>query len=1043
MIDKNGYENTSSELLGAEIFTNENKSFAKIVDLDVDFQVSSLFGLRFGLKHKGMVLFIGNYTPCVIVHDMWQKIRCTKYSAPPISILFGVQSTSKIVDIDWSNSTVISEFKLESQKSSNELQVSITLDCNNCNTFTMGRVYGTIGITNSKEPLCVGGERKMEPVDVDPDLFNFDDAHPCTTYSPDSHEKQSWTNGAPFKFDSKREVAVIDLSNALPTYFTTADYQRTTAPIDLGDLYVGYILKDNENIIVPIGDTSIPYLSGDTWNKAGIIEIPTEKVIQNHNLVIFKYSDISHFCFWLPGNKYFVKSYYSYFFAKCTEVSLVLKEMEFFIRPMGYYMARLENSSQLMHPKESFITNSHEFTLLVTKHGQPVDNREVTIIDSYNQFGDETHMQLPLEAVKCDKSTKATNETGHVTFKFTLEKTIPNNRYYSNNPNCTSKAVVKDIEITSASTNICSNSSHYSYDQQVCNVLFCDEDECNFENSATTSTYYKLPIDGQVYNFYYCIGNKCELPKNDFFLYKALLSILAFSDVNCTSINSSCSPNWVDDVKDYFEQQHHLVYAMRNVLDLSNYNDVTLHHNIELLKLVLSKDSKEDFDMDPNYMPTTRNLSPAKRNVILKWLNNPHKTVTHQNSRSMPTFARCLQDSISYYSDPQDLDVYFRKAVAEEDLNSLLTDIKFPPSPLFGLRVVEQEEMYPTLNKIFNNHSYHPICNLTNLQAQLQQAVQLEFYTIPLYLTALYSIKEGYNTRAYQTMRNVVMQEMLHMVQAANILIAIGGKVMIDDPKFAPSYPATGLPGGVLRNLTVHLKNYNLIHVHNTFMGIELPTPHKHNLDDVSILYTIGMFYQEIESCIKNLTDNIFKQPKVEDQVEWPWKGIEHKVGTVYIINDTSSSILGINEIIEQGEGANSLDPKQIDTGMYAHFYQFEELVCQKALKKLDNGSYAFKGDPIIYDEAGVYPMINDPKNTTFQPGSRCYTQARAFHRVYRNLLKVLQKTFNGEPEEISEAVKLMESLQVHAKRCISTPYSTPYDASDYNCGPVWDYEWD
>ena len=702
VINKNGNEDPSSKLLGAEIFTNENRSFAKIVDLDVDFMVSSLFGLRFGLKHKGMVLFIGNYTPCVIVHDMWQKIRCTNYSAPPISILFGVQSTSKIVDIDWSDSTVISEFKFEGQELRNELQVSITLDCNNCNTFTMGRVYGTIGITNSKEPLCVGGERKLEPVGIDPGLFNFDDVHPCNIYSSDSHKKQSWANGAPFKFDSKREVAVIDFSNALPTYFTTADYQRTTAPIDLGDLYVGYILKDNENIVVPIGDTSIPYLSGSTWNKAGIIEIPTEKVIQNHNLVIFKYSDISHFCFCnsLPGNKYFVKSYYLYFFPKCIEVSLVLKEMEFFIRPMGYYMARLENSSQLMHPKESFITDNHEFTLLVTKHGQPVDNREVTIIDSYNQFGNETHMQLPLEAVKCDKSTKATNETGHVTFKFTLEKTIPNNRYYSIKPNCTSKAVVIDIDNTSASTNICSN----SYDQQVCNVLFYDEDKCNFKSPATTSTYYKLPIDGQVYNFYYCIGNKCDLPKNDphllhkAFLYKALLSILAFSDVNYTSNNSSCSPNWVDDVKDYFEQQHHLVYAMRSIMDLGNYTEVTLSYNLEKLKYVLSKSSKEDFDMDPNYMPTTRNLSPAKRNVILKWLDNPcfNSTVctineTGGNTQMPDFFKRCKVD-IGYKSDPQDYDEHLQRIIAEKDIESLKKDIKLPPRPLFGLQVVEQEE---------------------------------------------------------------------------------------------------------------------------------------------------------------------------------------------------------------------------------------------------------------------------------------------------------------------------------------------------------------
>ena len=62
---------------------------------------------------------------------------------------------------------------------------------------------------------------------------------------------------------------------------------------------------------------------------------------------------------------------------------------------------------------------------------------------------------------------------------------------------------------------------------------------------------------------------------------------------------------------------------------------------------------------------------------------------------------------------------------------------------------------------------------------------------------------------------------------------------------------------------------------------------------------------------------------------------------------------------------------------------------------------------------------------------------------MYRNLLRVLQQTFDGYPEDLTKAVELMESLQVHAKRCISIPYSTQYEANDYNCGPVWDYNWD
>jgi len=52
-----------------------------------------------------------------------------------------------------------------------------------------------------------------------------------------------------------------------------------------------------------------------------------------------------------------------------------------------------------------------------------------------------------------------------------------------------------------------------------------------------------------------------------------------------------------------------------------------------------------------------------------------------------------------------------------------------------------------------------------------------------------------------------------------------------------------------------------------------------------------------------------------------------------------------------------------------------------------------------------------------------------------------MHETFNGEPEKIGEAVELIESLQVHAKRCIATPLQENID-TDFKCGPVWDYDW-
>ena len=72
-----------------------------------------------------------------------------------------------------SNSTIISEFEIESQKSRNKLQVSITLDCYyNCVKFLQLVVFMEPRLLPvvSEEPICVGGERKMKLVKVDPGL---------------------------------------------------------------------------------------------------------------------------------------------------------------------------------------------------------------------------------------------------------------------------------------------------------------------------------------------------------------------------------------------------------------------------------------------------------------------------------------------------------------------------------------------------------------------------------------------------------------------------------------------------------------------------------------------------------------------------------------------------------------------------------------------------------------------------------------------------------------------------------------------------------
>src|SRR5438270_2108 len=70
------------------------------------------------------------------------------------------------------------------------------------------------------------------------------------------------------------------------------------------------------------------------------------------------------------------------------------------------------------------------------------------------------------------------------------------------------------------------------------------------------------------------------------------------------------------------------------------------------------------------------------------------------------------------------------------------------------------------------------------LLSGLQQAIQLEHGTIPTYLYALYSIKPDSNTEIQERIRSIVIQEMLHMGLACNILNALGGSPVIDRPEF-------------------------------------------------------------------------------------------------------------------------------------------------------------------------------------------------------------------------------------------------------------------
>lgn len=77
---------------------------------------------------------------------------------------------------------------------------------------------------------------------------------------------------------------------------------------------------------------------------------------------------------------------------------------------------------------------------------------------------------------------------------------------------------------------------------------------------------------------------------------------------------------------------------------------------------------------------------------------------------------------------------------------------------------------------------------LEALQEHLQWAVDIELFTIPFYMSAMYSIKDQ-ASEARRLVRSVVNQEMLHMQSAANIANAYGTNLVISSPSYGGSIP--------------------------------------------------------------------------------------------------------------------------------------------------------------------------------------------------------------------------------------------------------------
>jgi hypothetical protein len=284
-----------------------------------------------------------------------------------------------------------------------------------------------------------------------------------------------------------------------------------------------------------------------------------------------------------------------------------------------------------------------------------------------------------------------------------------------------------------------------------------------------------------------------------------------------------------------------------------------------------------------------------------------------------------------------------------------------------------------------------PITTVQELQDHLYHAMQVELSTIPLYLYPAYSIKtQGYSQwspgmSAFRTIRSVVIEEMLHLCLARNLMVAVGGggTVSFYDVNMIPTYPSDMLHREPPLPLRLEACSTGLMT--EVFMPLELPA--KEAAPPQGGEYsTLGQFYAAIrlgfESLDKELGGQLWAHNRPDLQYYsgyWNQDG----GGTPIVVCDLASACDAIDTIVEQGEGAKAGDQyvplnvvkPQLGLDELSHYAKFERIAA---------------GVDLIGD---TWPVPTDPTADLFEGAAG--DLARLFDAAYCYVLCMIDAIYN------------------------------------------------
>jgi len=342
-----------------------------------------------------------------------------------------------------------------------------------------------------------------------------------------------------------------------------------------------------------------------------------------------------------------------------------------------------------------------------------------------------------------------------------------------------------------------------------------------------------------------------------------------------------------------------------------------------------------------------------------------------------------------------------------------------------------------------------------DLHRLLQFALMVELSTIPPYATACYSIKEQgqydrsspeiVNAEPIEVIRQVMVEEMLHMVLVANVMNAIGFSPVMNDPAQLPRYPRRLLGD---KGPEIRLRRFDRDQI-KAFREVErgVEDPQKACEGKYS---TIGGLYLFILECLWDACrihgDALIFTGKNDLQIsvsDYYGAG-----GAVIPVVDLKSAVKAINEIMEEGEGANLgktagdgdriPGPPGEDRMDIAHYFKFNEILHSRYYRPDDLVDATPSGDDMVVDWSAVCPMRDDPRSEDYAGLPSVQALSDSFNASYSVLLDGLQMAFNGNKEQLRALVPVMYQLRDRAQKLMRIPL--PGVVPIATAGPTWDY---